>query len=328
MLDIFMLYCKPYFIGRAILKGKDLISITDLAPETILSLLNDAIEYKNGRRPAVASGKVMALLFEKPSLRTRTSFEIAMISLGGHSIYLSPAEVGLGKRESVSDVARVLDRYVDVIVTRTFSHSTVEELAKSCSIPVINALSDFEHPCQALADVLTILEKRGEIKGTKIAFIGDGNNVAHSLMLISAMLGADFSIATPKGYEVHDDVLELAVALAYESGSKIECTDSPVKAVSGADVIYTDAWTSMGQEQESQQRRQTFAGYQVNSSLLCHAPERVMVMHCLPAHRGEEITDDVIDSPHSVIFDQAENRLHATRALLAYLLGGLEISIG
>lgn len=307
---------------------RDVISITDLTPETINVLLSDALEIKAGRRRSIPSGKVLALLFEKPSLRTRVSFETAMMSLGGQSLYLSPAEVGLGKREPIADVARVLSRYVDIIATRTFCHTTARELAQESSIPVINALSDVEHPCQVLADMLTIIENKGELSSLKIVYVGDGNNVANSLMLASAMLGVDFTIAAPDGYQIKDDIFDRANSYAQQSGARIIRMEEPLDAVSGADVIYTDTWASMGQEVKSRERCQIFSAYQVNSNLLCHAPENVIVMHCLPAHRGEEITDDIIEGPHSVVFNQAENRLHATKALLLYILGGLDISIG
>lgn len=300
----------------------------DLTPETVKTLLSDALALKNGRGHGIPRGKILALLFEKPSLRTRVSFEVAMMRLGGKAIYLSPPEVGLGKREPVADVARVLERYVDIIAARVFSHNSLVELAETGSVPVINALSDREHPCQALADMLTIMEHKGGVKGVKIAYIGDGNNVANSLMLISAMLGADFFIASPNGYEIQPDTAEKAFAFSIQSGSNIECLRDPVEAVSEADVIYTDTWTSMGQEAEAKKRLADFSCYQVNSDLLCHAPEQVMVMHCLPAHRGEEITGDILDGPHSVVFDQAENRVHVAGAVIAYLLGGLEIPIG
>lgn len=291
-------------------------------------MLIDALAFKNGRIRGIPRGKILALLFEKPSLRTRVSFEVAMMRLGGKAIYLSPPEVGLGKREPVADVARVLGRYVDIIAARVFSHNSLVELAETANIPVINALSDLEHPCQALADMLTIMEHKGGVKGIKIAYIGDGNNVANSLMLMSAMLGADFFIASPKGYEIQPDIAEKAFSFSIQSGANIECLNNPAEAVRGADVIYTDTWTSMGQEEEAEKRRADFNGFQINSELLCHAPERVMVMHCLPAHRGEEITGDILDGPHSVVFDQAENRAHVAGAVIAYLLGGLEISIG
>ncbi len=310
------------------MKTKDVISITDLTPEAVNVILSDALELKAGRMRSLPSGIFLALVFEKPSLRTRVSFETAMMSLGGQSLYLSPAEVGLGKREPVADVARTLSRYVDIIAARTFSDSTVRELARESGIPVINALSDVEHPCQALADIITIIEHKGELNGLKIVYIGDGNNVANSLMLAASMLGADFTIAAPNGYQISDEITKKADQFASNTGSEIIRMTDPFEAVNGADVIYTDTWSSMGQEAEIEERRRVFAPYQVNSRLLCRAPENVIVMHCLPAHRGEEITDDIIEGPHSVVFDQAENRLHATKALLLYLLGGLDISIG
>ena len=265
---------------------------------------------------------------EKPSLRTRVSFELAMRQLGGQTIYLSPAEVGLGGRESVPDVARVLSRYVDVVAARTFSHHALEILANYSDVPVINALSDLEHPCQALADLLTIYEKKGELNDLTLAFLGDGNNVAHSLMLAASLAGMNFRIAHPKGYAVQERVLLTAQGYARESGAEILCTEKPQLAVSGADVVYTDVWTSMGQEAEVEKRRQIFADYQVNGELLSLAKEDAILMHPLPAHHGEEVAKGILDTPRSVVFDQAENRMHLQKALLAQMLGGLEISLG
>jgi ornithine carbamoyltransferase len=273
------------------------------------------------------SGKTLAIMFEKPSLRTRVSFELAMRQLGGQTIYLSPAEVGLGQRESVSDVARVLSRYIDAIAARTFSHQTLQNLANYSGVPVINALSDWEHPCQALADLLTIYEKKGELKGLTLAFVGDGNNVARSLMLAASLTGMNFRIATPPGYAIEDNVFNLAQSNAIGSGGEILRTGEPRLAVTGADVVYTDVWASMGQEAEAEARRRAFTGYQVNSELLSLAKEDAIFMHDLPAHRGEEATDEVIDGSRSVVFDQAENRLHMQKALLAEILGGLEIPL-
>jgi ornithine carbamoyltransferase len=246
---------------------------------------------------------------------------MAIRQLGGQAIYLSPAEVGLGGRESVPDVARVLGRYVDAIAARTFSHTTVETLAKYSGVPVINALSDLEHPCQALADLLTIHEKKGEFAGLTLAFVGDGNNVARSLALASAITGMNFSIASPDGYALGNDVLGQARSIARESGSRIASTTEPAEAVKGADVVYTDVWTSMGQEAETEQRKKAFAGYCVDSRLMALAGKEAIFMHDLPAHRGEEVTDDVMEGPQSAAFDQAENRLHAQKALLARILG-------
>ena len=309
------------------MKGKDLLSVSDLGSEDIRLLISNAIDMKAEGWSSLLSGKVLALMFEKPSLRTRVSFEVAMRQLGGHTIYLSPAEVGLGKRESVSDVAGVLSRYVDAITARTFSHQTLEVLARYSGVPVINALSDLEHPCQALADLLTIYEKRGRLEGVTLAYIGDGNNVAHSLLLAASLAGVNFRIASPDGYRVQERILHLAQGYAIDSGAEIFCTEEPRLAVSGADVVYTDVWASMGQEVEADRRRRIFDGYQVNSELMSLAREDAILMHPLPAHRGEEVAEDILDSPQSVVLDQAENRMHLQKALLAGMLGGLEISL-
>jgi len=309
------------------LKGKDLLSIADLSAGDIQLLINNALEMKTEGWNSLLSGKTLALLFEKPSLRTRVSFELAMVQMGGHTLYLSPAEVGLGKRESVADVARVLSRYVDALAARTFSHQTLELLAVNSAVPVINALSDREHPCQALADLLTIYEKKERLEGITLAYLGDGNNVAHSLLLAAAITGVNMRIASPSGYQVEEGILQLAKIYADESGAELLLTEDPRLAVSGADVIYTDVWASMGQETEVESRRRIFAGYQVNHQLLPLARDNAMIMHPLPAHRGEEIVDDILDSPASVVFDQAENRMHLQKALLAGMLGGLEIPL-
>jgi ornithine carbamoyltransferase len=309
------------------LKGKDLLSVSDLRSEDIHLLLSDTEEMKVSGWLSSLGGKVLALLFEKPSLRTRVSFEVAMRQLGGQAIYLSPAEVGLGERESVPDVARILSRYVDVIAARTFRHETLELLASYASVPVINALSDLEHPCQALADLFTIYEKKGELRGLTLAYVGDGNNVAHSLMLAASLSGMNFRIASPKGYQVQEEVWQMAQGYAVDSGAEVSCTEEPHQAVTGADVVYTDVWTSMGQEAEAEERRQVFTGYQINSELMSLAKEDAILMHPLPAHRGEEVSGDILDSPRSVVFDQAENRMHLTKALLSHMLGGLEIPL-
>ncbi len=309
------------------MKGKDLLSIADLNREDIPLLISRAIELKEEGWRHSLSEKTLALVFEKPSLRTRVSFEIAMRQMGGYAIYLSPAEVGLGKREPVPDVARVLSRYVDAIAARTFSHETLELLAQYADVPVINALSDLEHPCQALADLLTIQEKKGELEGLTLAYVGDGNNVANSLMLASALAGIHFRIASPAGYQIRDDLLELARSYAMESGTEILCTEDPYQAVNEADIVYTDVWTSMGQEDESEKRRRAFSGYQIDDELLAQAEEDAILMHPLPAHQGEEVARGVLDSPQSVVFDQAENRIHLQKALLAEMLGGLEIPL-
>ena len=309
------------------MKRKDLLSVADLGSEDIRLLISEAVNMKAEGWLSLLDRKSLALVFEKPSLRTRVSFEIAMQQLGGHCIYLSPAEVGLGKRESVSDVAQVLSRYVDTIAARTFSHQTLEDLATYSNVPVINALSDLEHPCQALADLLTIYEKKGELRGLTLAFVGDGNNVAHSLLLAASHMGMNFSIASPRGYAVQERILHLAQEYATSSGAEIFCTEQPQLAVSGADVVYTDVWASMGQEAEAEERRQIFASYQLNSELLSLAKGDAILMHPLPAHRGDEVPEDILDSPQSVVFDQAENRMHLQKALLAGMLGGLEIPL-
>ncbi len=305
------------------MKGKDLLSISDLSGEDIISLISDAVNMKTKGWLTLLDRKILALLFEKPSLRTRVSFEVAMRELGGQSLYLSPAEVGLGGRESVPDVARVLSGYVDIVAVRTFSHQTLEILAKCSRIPVINALSDLEHPCQALADLLTIYEKKGELSKLTLAFVGDGNNVACSLLLAASLTGMSFRIASPAGYAVQEGILHLAKDYATVSGAEIFCTEEPRLAVGGADIVYTDVWTSMGQEAEAQERRQVFGNYQVNSELLSLAKKDAILMHPLPAHRGEEVTKDILDSQQSVVFDQAENRMHLQKALLVRMLSGL-----
>jgi ornithine carbamoyltransferase len=303
---------------------KDLLSVADLTGDDVKAIINEAIELKNDGWLNILDRKVLALVFEKPSLRTRVSFEVAMMQLGGHSIYLSPSEVGLGKRESVPDVARVLCRYADVITARTFSHQTLELLAQYADVPVINALSDAEHPCQALADLLTIYEKKGDLRKLTLAYIGDGNNVANSLLLAAALTGMNFHIANPEGYSIQDKYWEIARDFSIESGSEFFSTSKPIEASRGADVLYTDVWTSMGQEAESELRKSVFDGYQINESLLAAARPDAIIMHPLPAHHGEEVAVGVIDSPQSVVFDQAENRMHVQKAILARMLGGLE----
>jgi ornithine carbamoyltransferase len=302
------------------LKTRHVLSVSDLTPGELESLLDDAARLKN-RWLTTLKNKTLALLFEKPSLRTRVSFEIAIRQLGGGTIYLSPAEVGLGKRESVADVAQVLGRMVDAIACRTFAQKNLVELAEYSGIPVINALSDYEHPCQALADLLTIKEQKGKLAGLKLAYIGDGNNVAHSLMLACAMTGISFHIASPKGYMVQKHVLARAKTYARVNKAELVCTTVPEEAVKDADVVYTDTWTSMGQEAEEEARRRVFAGYQVNNELLKKSKTNAIVMHPLPAHHGEEVAEGLLYSPRSVVFDQAENRLHAQKALLVNLLG-------
>lgn len=304
---------------------KDFLAISDYATEELQDLLDLAVklkkEYFDGGNPPLAKGKAMAMIFQKPSLRTRVSFDMVMRHLGGDALYLSPAEIGLGKRESVSDVARVLSGYVHIIMARVFANEHVLELGKWASVPVINGLSDFSHPCQAMADALTIQEKFGSLKGLNVTYVGDGNNVAASLMHICARLGANFTIANPKGYDMPTEAITLGRQLAAESGSSITLTNDPHEAVRGAQAIYTDTWTSMGQEEETEKRLQVFPPYQVNANLVAEAEKDVIVLHCLPAHRGEELTDAVADGPHSLIFPQAHNRLHAQKAIVARLLG-------
>jgi len=293
--------------------------MNDLTPNEVQAILDAAVELKTRGWISLLKNKTAALLFEKPSLRTRVSFEVAVRQLGGQTLYLSPEEVGLGERESIPDVARVLSRFVDVIILRTFAQHNLEVLAEYSAVPVINALSDFEHPCQALADLLTIYEHKGKLKWLTLAYICDGNNVANSLILACAMTGVNFNIASPKGYEIDASVLKQARTYAKTSGSKIFCTSDPQAAAKDVDVIYTDTWTSMGQEAEAAVRRKVFADYQINEKLLALTRHNSIIMHCLPAHHGEEVAVGLLDSPRSVVFDQAENRLHAEKALLAWL---------
>ena len=304
---------------------KDFIAIADFSAVEIQSMLDLAEnlkqEYLATGNPPLLKGKVLAMIFQKPSLRTRVSFDMAMRHLGGDALYLSPDEIGLGKRESIADVARVLSGYVHAIMARVFAHEHVLELAKWSSVPVINGLSDYNHPCQGMADALTIQEKFGKLKGLKVTFVGDGNNVAVSLLHVCSLLGAHFAIANPTGYEIKPAAVEIGRRLAAQSGSQIELLHDPHQAVKGAQVIYTDTWTSMGQEEETRIREQVFPPYQVNAALVAEADRDCIVMHCLPAHRGQEITDEVADGPHSALFPQAHNRLHAQKAILARLFG-------
>jgi ornithine carbamoyltransferase len=306
------------------------LSSTDFNREQTEALLARAqtlkAEWKSGGHPLVngkqlLQNKSIALVFEKPSLRTRVAFEAGVTQLGGHASYLSANDIDMGGRESVPDVARNLSRWVQAISARVFRHSTVEELAAHATIPVINALSDTEHPCQALADMLTLKEHFGKLSGLRLAYIGDGNNVCNSLMLLGAMMGVSVVVGCPPDYRPDPDFLARAEKLANESDATITITADPIEAVEGADAVYTDVWTSMGQEHESARRRPVFQPYQVNSELMAHAPSNALFMHCLPAHRGEEVTAEVIDGPRSVVFDQAENRLHVQKALILTLLG-------
>lgn len=303
---------------------KDFIAISDYSAQDLQAMLDLAVnlkaEWNAGGNPPLLKGKVLAMIFQKPSLRTRVSFDMAMRHLGGDALYLSPQEIGLGKRESIADIARVMSGYVDALMARVFAHEHVLELARWSSIPVINGLSDYNHPCQGMADALTIQEKFGRLKGLNVTFVGDGNNVAVSLMHICAKLGANFTIAGPEGYEIPTAAVELARQFATASGSQIRSLRDPHAAVKDAHVIYTDTWTSMGQEEEARNREAVFPPYQVNASLVAEARADVIVMHCLPAHRGQELTDEVADGPHSALFPQAHNRLHAQKAILVRLL--------
>lgn len=302
--------------------GKDLISIHDLTSDQVAAILDTAIKVKANPEDYedFLRGCTMAMIFEKPSLRTRVSFETGMTQLGGHAIYLGPNDISLGKRESVPDIARTLDRMVDVIMARTFAHQSVLTLAEYAEVPVINGLSDYTHPCQVLADFQTITEKKGELKGLTLAYVGDGNNMAHSLMFIGAKTGVSVRVVCPKGYEPRPEVLALASEDAKETGASITVTNDLNEGVSGADVVYTDVWASMGMEAEAEARKAIFRPYQVNAALMAKAKEDAIFMHCLPAHRDDEVTDEVIESWQSVVFDEAENRLHAQKAVILRLM--------
>ncbi|MDD4909957.1 MAG: ornithine carbamoyltransferase [Candidatus Omnitrophica bacterium] len=299
---------------------KDLISVSELSSNDVCRIFNLTDRLKGKKIARSLKNKTLALIFQKPSNRTRVSFEVGMYQLGGNVIYLSPKEIDLGVRESIADVAKTLSRYVDAIVLRTYEHRNVIEMAKSASVPVINGLSDLLHPCQALADLYTIQEKKGRLKGVSVAYIGDGNNVCHSLMVGCAKMGAHIKVASPAGYGPDKDILEEAEILGKITGSKVSVAHSAKDAANSADVIYTDVWASMGKEEEAQKRKEIFRDFQVNKQLASCARKDYIFMHCLPAHRGEEVTDDVLDSKNSVVFDQAENRLHVQKAILLMLL--------
>lgn len=305
---------------------KHFLDIADFSSSEVEDLLKLAVklkdQYRKGIYQPLLKDKVLAMVFQKPSLRTRVSFDMAMRTLGGDALYLSPQEIGLGKRESIADVARVLSGYVQAVMARVFSHEHILELAKWSSVPVINGLSDYNHPCQALADALTIYEEYGSLKGLTVSYIGDGNNVAVSLMKVVTKLGANFRIANPEGYDMPQVSIEQGKMFASTSGGSVTLFREAEEAAENADVIYTDTWTSMGQEEETAKRQQVFPPYQVNQDIVKLASPKVIVMHCLPAHRGEEITDEVADGPHSRLFPQAENRMHAQKAILVDLLGG------
>jgi ornithine carbamoyltransferase len=306
----------------AFMKNKDLVSIHDLDVQEVneILLLAEMIKANPDKYTDVLLGKTLVMIFEKPSLRTRITFEVAMTQMGGHAIYLAPSDAQIGVRETVGDVARNLERWADGIMARTFSHPVIVELASYSGIPVINGLSDLLHPCQALSDFFTMKEIKEELKGLNVCYIGDGNNVAHSLLYGAAKLGAHLNVITPPGFEPKEEVIKEVLEEAQASGAKIEVTNQIQEGIKGADVVYTDVWASMGQEEEREKRLKSFRDYQVNRPLLDLASQDAIFMHCLPAHRGEEVTDDVADSPMSVIFQQAENRLHTQKAILNLLM--------
>ncbi len=311
------------------MSATDFLSIRDFSPQQIQRLLDLARQVKAvpGAYTQALQGKTLAMIFEKPSLRTRVTFDVGIHQLGGFSLYLSPAEISLGKRESVYDVAKNLERMVQGIMIRTFAHQIVEQMAEYASIPVINGLTDYSHPCQALADYLTILEIKATIAGLKVAFIGDGNNVAHSLMFAGAQLGAQLWVATPPGFEPKAEAVRWTCERGAATGATCTITNNPREAAFAADVIYTDAWTSMGQEAETEERRRVFLPYQVNGKLFSHAKPNAIFLHCLPAHRGDEVTDDVIDSPNSAVFQDAENRLHVQKAIMLELMESEHVAV-
>lgn len=306
------------------LKGRDMIELDEYSTEEIQFLLDSAIELKrkqkNGEVYQPLKGKTLGLIFEKSSTRTRVSFEVGMFQLGGHALFLSKNDIQLGRGEPISDTAQVMSRYLDGIMIRTFGHDNVINLAKHASIPVINGLSDMAHPCQVLADLQTVLEHKGKLKGLKMAFIGDGNNMAHSLLIGGAKMGMHVAVASPEGYMPDEGIVKLSEEIAAQSGGKITITHDPIEAAKDADVIYTDVWASMGFEEEQAEREAAFADFQVNEELVKAAKPDYLFLHCLPAHRGEEVSESVIDGANSVIFDQAENRLHAQKALMVALM--------
>lgn len=300
--------------------GKDVLNLHSYTTEDIHDLLNEALQLKQSPYSDLLKGKTLAMIFEKSSTRTRVSFEVGMIQLGGHAIDLNANQLQLGRGETVSDTAKVLSSYVDAILIRTTSHERVKELAENASVPVINGLCDLYHPCQALADLLTILEVKGTLEGLHVAYVGDGNNVAHSLMMACAKVGVDISVATPVGFEPNEQIVHQIKEVAEQTGSTVTITNDPIQAVTNVDVVYTDVWTSMGQEEEAEERKNIFQPYQVNAELMSYAKADATFLHCLPAHRGEEVTADVIDGVNSAVFQQAENRLHAQKAILKMLL--------
>ena len=303
------------------MKNKDFLSILDLGDGEVDGIISKAASIKQGNTPQILSGKTVALVFEKPSLRTRVSFEVGVKQMGGTCIFLSNNEIGLGVREPEEDIAKVLDRLVDCVVARVFSHHSLELLAENTSIPIVNALSDQAHPCQALGDCLTIFERKGGLEGLKLAFVGDGNNIAGSLALACSSAGMDFSIASPHSYRLPEDIWNQAKIMAKKRGTNIRWTEDPKDAVSEADVVYTDVWVSMGDEEEKKERISVFSSYQVNEQLVKFAKDDFLFMHDMPAHRGEEISEGMLEHPNSVVYHQAENRLHAQKAVLAELFG-------
>ncbi|NIK70993.1 MULTISPECIES: ornithine carbamoyltransferase [unclassified Paenibacillus] len=308
----------------ASLKGRDFLMLLDYTPEEIRYLIDLAIDLKKKQKAGEVyqplKGKTLGMIFEKSSTRTRVSFEVGIYQLGGQGLFLSGNDLQIGRGEPILDTAQVLSRYLDGIMIRTFAHRNVVELARGATIPVINGLTDLSHPCQALADYQTILEHKGRLEGLKLAYIGDGNNVVHSLMMGAAKLGVDISIATPEGYEPDADLLKQSIDNAKETGARIHLCRDPKEAIADADVVYSDVWASMGQEAEQKERELAFANFQVNEALAKYAKKDYLFMHCLPAHRGEEVSEGVIDGPNSIIFDQAENRLHAQKAIMAAIM--------
>jgi ornithine carbamoyltransferase len=303
------------------MRKRDFISLIDYSSKEIGAILELAHQLKKSphKKSKLLKGKSMALIFQKPSNRTRVSFETGIFQLGGNAIYLAPDDISLGKREPTSDIAKTLSRYVGGIVARVFDHQDLIDLSKYSTVPVINALSDLSHPCQVLADIMTIEENFGKLKGLKMAYIGDGNNMTNSLMIACAKMGMHISVATPKGYEPNKDYIQKAIACAKDTGSKVVLTNDAKEAAKDADVLYTDTWVSMGQEDEKSERLKDFKGYQIDAELASYASKKYIFMHCLPAHRGQEVSDDVIDGKHSVIFDEAENRLHVQKAVMVFL---------
>lgn len=306
------------------LKGRDFLSLHDFTPEEVLGLVHLGMDLKAKQKAGIPhpylQGKTLGMIFEKSSTRTRLAFEVGMYQLGGHALFLSPRDIQLGRGETTADTARVMSRMLDGIMIRTFGHEQVVEMARWADVPVINALTDLLHPTQVVADLITILEHKGTLKGLKLAFIGDGNNMAHSLLFGGAKTGMNVTVACPKGYEPDAGVMEKALADAQQTGAVLSVTDDPVEAAEGADILYTDVWASMGEEAQAEEKESHFKKYQINAQLIEAAKDDVMVLHCLPAKRGKEITEEVLEGPHSFVFDEAENRLHAHKAILAALL--------